>query len=44
MVTTVPVGAGVDGAGFDRASGNAFASEADGTLTTVHQDPADLST
>jgi outer membrane protein assembly factor BamB len=38
VVTTVPIGAGVDGAGFDAASGDAFASNADGTLTVIHQD------
>jgi DNA-binding beta-propeller fold protein YncE len=38
VVATVPIGAGVDGAGFDAASGSAFASNADGTLTVVHQD------
>jgi DNA-binding beta-propeller fold protein YncE len=41
VVTTVPIGAGVDGAGFDAASGNAFASNADGTLTVIHQDAPD---
>src|SRR5258706_4493209 len=41
VVATVPIGAGVDGAGFDAASGNAFASNADGTLTVIHQDSAD---
>ena len=41
VVTTVPIGAGVDGAGFDAASGNAFASNADGTLTVIHQDSPD---
>jgi DNA-binding beta-propeller fold protein YncE len=41
VVATVPIGAGVDGAGFDAASGNAFASNADGTLTVVHQDSPD---
>jgi DNA-binding beta-propeller fold protein YncE len=41
VVATVPIGAGVDGAGFDAASGNAFASNADGTLTVIHQDAAD---
>jgi DNA-binding beta-propeller fold protein YncE len=40
VVTTVPIGAGVDGAGYDAASGNAFASNADGTLTVIHQDSA----
>lgn len=38
VVATVPIGTGVDGAGFDPASGDAFASNADGTLTVIHQD------
>jgi outer membrane protein assembly factor BamB len=42
VVATVPIGAGVDGAGFDALSGNAFASNADGTLTVIHQDSPDL--
>ena len=41
IVVTLPIGAGVDGAGFDAASGNVFASNADGTLTVMHQDSAD---
>jgi DNA-binding beta-propeller fold protein YncE len=41
VVATVPIGTGVDGAGFDPASGNAFASNADGTLTVIHQDSPD---
>jgi DNA-binding beta-propeller fold protein YncE len=41
VVATVPIGTGVDGAGYDAASGNAFASNADGTLTVVHQDSPD---
>jgi DNA-binding beta-propeller fold protein YncE len=41
VVATVPIGAGVDGAGFDPASGDLFASNADGTLTVIHQDAAD---
>src|SRR5690242_6509283 len=41
VVATVPIGRGVDGAGFDAASGNAFASNADGTLTVIHQDSPD---
>ena len=41
VVATLPIGKGVDGAGFDAASGNAFASNADGTLTVIHQDAAD---
>jgi hypothetical protein len=38
VVATVPIGAGVDGAGYDSAAGNVFASNADGTLTVIHQD------
>ena len=41
VVATVPIGTGVDGAGYDPASGNAFASNADGTLTVIHQDTPD---
>jgi DNA-binding beta-propeller fold protein YncE len=41
VVATVPIGTGVDGAGFDVASGDAFASNADGTLTVIHQDAPD---
>jgi len=41
VVATVPIGSGVDGAGYDALSANAFASNADGTLTVVHQDSPD---
>jgi DNA-binding beta-propeller fold protein YncE len=41
VVATVPIGAGVDGAAYDAASGDAFASNADGTLTVIHQDGPD---
>jgi DNA-binding beta-propeller fold protein YncE len=41
IVTTLPIGTGVDGAGYDAASGDAFASNADGTMTVIHQDSAD---
>jgi len=41
IVATVPIGTGVDGAGYDPASANAFASNADGTLTIIHQDSPD---
>src|SRR5207245_4131022 len=41
IVATVPIGGGVDGAGFDAASGNVFAANADGTLTVIHQDAPD---
>ncbi len=41
VVTTVPIGTGVDGAGYDPESGDAFASNANGTLTVIHQDTPD---
>ena len=41
VVTTVPIGPGVDGAGFDPSSHDVFASNADGTLTVIHQDDPD---
>jgi DNA-binding beta-propeller fold protein YncE len=41
VVATAPIGSGVDGAGFDPVAGDAFASNADGTLTVIHQDSAD---
>ena len=41
VVATVPIGAGVDGAGFDAASSDVFASNADDTLTVIHQDSPD---
>jgi YVTN family beta-propeller protein len=41
IIATVPIGAGVDGAAFDPESGNIFASNADGTLTVIHQDSPD---
>ena len=44
VVATVPIGTGVDGAGYDPASGNAFASNADGTLTVIHQDSPNRTT
>jgi DNA-binding beta-propeller fold protein YncE len=41
IVATAPIGAGVDGTAYDAASGDVFASNADGTLTVIHQDAAD---
>jgi DNA-binding beta-propeller fold protein YncE len=41
IVTTVPIGTGVDGAGYDAATADAFASNADGTLTVIHQNSPD---
>jgi DNA-binding beta-propeller fold protein YncE len=41
VVATVPIGNGVDGAAYDPATGDAFASNLDGTLTVIHQDGPD---
>jgi DNA-binding beta-propeller fold protein YncE len=41
VVTTLPIGAGPDGAGFDPGTGFAFSSNGDGTLTVVHEDSPD---
>lgn len=38
LITTVPIGRGVDAARFDDGSQLAFASNGDGTLTVVHED------
>jgi DNA-binding beta-propeller fold protein YncE len=37
----VPIGRGVDGAGYDPRLRDAFASNVDGTLTVIHQDSPD---
>jgi DNA-binding beta-propeller fold protein YncE len=37
-IATVPIGEGVDGAAFDPATGLAFASNGDGSITVVHED------
>jgi DNA-binding beta-propeller fold protein YncE len=41
VVATVPIGEGVDGAGYDPKLRDAYASSADGTLTVIHQDSPD---
>ena len=41
VVATAPIGAGVDGVGFDPAFATVFASNADGTLTVIQQDSPD---
>jgi YVTN family beta-propeller protein len=41
VITTLPIGAGVDGAAFDPGTQLAFASAGDGTLTVVHEDAPD---
>jgi hypothetical protein len=38
VITTVPIGSGVDGGGYDSSSRNAFTSNGDGTLTVIRQD------
>ncbi len=43
LVTTVPIGSGVDAARFDPAPGDAFASNGEGSLTIVHEvSPSDF--
>ena len=41
VVATLPIGAGVDGTGFDPGTGLAFSSNGEGTLTIVRQDSPD---
>jgi len=41
LITTVPIGRGVDGAGYDPVTRDAYASNVDGTLTVIHQDTPD---
>jgi YVTN family beta-propeller protein len=41
VVTTLPIGSGVDGADFDPEMGLAFSSNGDGTLTVIHEDSPD---
>ena len=41
VVTTLPIGAGTDAAGFDPETGFAFSSNGEGTLTVVHEDAPD---
>lgn len=41
LVATVPIGSGVDAARFDPATGDAFASNGEGSLTVVHESSPD---
>lgn len=41
VVTTMPIGSGIDGTAYDPKTHDIFASNADGTLTVIHQDSAD---
>jgi hypothetical protein len=38
LITTLPIGAGVDAAGFDPGLDDAFSSNGDGTVTVIHED------
>ncbi len=38
LLAQVPIGVGCDGAGFDPGTGNAYASNGEGTLTVIHGD------
>jgi len=38
VITTLPIGSNVDGAAFDPATGLAFSSNGEGTVTVVHED------
>src|SRR5258706_16144432 len=40
-IMTLPIGMGVDGAGYDPGAADVFATNADGTLTVIHQDSPD---
>lgn len=41
VVTTVPIGDGVDANAFDPATGLGYSSNGDGTLTVIHEDTPD---
>ena len=41
LVTTLPIGGGVDGAAYDPDLGLVFASAGEGTMTVVHEDSPD---
>lgn len=41
VITTVPIGRGVDGAGFDPVKRDVYTSNGEGTLTVIHQDSPD---
>ncbi len=41
VITTVPIGRGVDGAGYDPVKRDVYTSNLDGTLTVIHQDSPD---
>ena len=42
LLTTLPIGAGTDGAAFDAATGDAFSTNGEGTITVIHEDSPDV--
>ncbi|HEY0407993.1 MAG TPA: hypothetical protein VGC89_19815 [Pyrinomonadaceae bacterium] len=41
LITTLPIGSGVDAASFDPDTNTVFSSNGDGTLTVIHEDAPD---
>jgi DNA-binding beta-propeller fold protein YncE len=41
VITTIPIGRGVDGAGYDPVRRDVYTSNGEGTLTVIHQDSPD---
>jgi DNA-binding beta-propeller fold protein YncE len=41
VVATAPIGMGVDGSGYDPATGDVFTANGEGTLTVIHEDSPD---
>jgi DNA-binding beta-propeller fold protein YncE len=41
VITTLPIGSGVDAAAFDSETNLIFSSNGDGTLTVIHEDSPD---
>jgi DNA-binding beta-propeller fold protein YncE len=41
VITTMPIGRGVDGAGYDPVRRDVYTSNGEGTLTVIHQDSPD---
>lgn len=41
VITTVPIGRGVDGAGYDPVKRDVYTSNGEGTLTVIRQDSPD---
>ena len=41
IITTLPIGTGTDAAAFDAEERLVFTSNSEGTITVIHQEPAD---